>query len=129
MRSQRCAAVGGRVGNGQRGSPRSTAQSGLPLHARQLSGLRTASSPVTRPSSTRTAMTPSISPLSRRISAGYPLTCAGCMAAPGLVLLMVGAVITRIRRHEARFMLGDLVYLALAGFVAWGRLGPEPFTG
>lgn len=24
---------------------------------------------------------------------------------------------------------GDLVYLALAGFVAWGRFGPESFTG
>ena len=51
------------------------------------------------------------------------------LAALGLVLLMVGAVITRIRRHEAKFMMADLVYLALAGFVAWGRLGPESFTG
>jgi uncharacterized membrane protein YphA (DoxX/SURF4 family) len=51
------------------------------------------------------------------------------LAAVGLVMLMVGAVITRIRRHEAKFMVGDLLYLALAGFVAWGRLGPEPFTG
>ena len=51
------------------------------------------------------------------------------LAAVGLVLLMVGAVITRIRRHEAKFMMADLVYLALAGFVAWGRLGPESFTG
>jgi len=23
----------------------------------------------------------------------------------------------------------DLVYLAMAGFVAWGRFGPESFTG
>ena len=51
------------------------------------------------------------------------------LAALGLVMLMVGAVITRIRRHEAKFMVGDLVYLALAGFVAWGRFGPESFTG
>ena len=51
------------------------------------------------------------------------------LAAVGLVLLMVGAVITRLRRHEAKFMVADLVYLALAGFVAWGRFGPESFTG
>ncbi|MPZ54067.1 MAG: DoxX family protein [Acidimicrobiia bacterium] len=51
------------------------------------------------------------------------------LAALGLVILMIGAVITRIRRHEAKFMMGDLVYVALAGFVAWGRFGPEPFTG
>jgi hypothetical protein len=51
------------------------------------------------------------------------------LAALGLVMIMVGAVITRIRRHEFTFMVGDLVYLALAGFVAWGRFGPESFTG
>jgi len=51
------------------------------------------------------------------------------LAAVGLVLIMGGAVITRIRRHETRLMMADLVYLALAGFVAWGRFGPESFTG
>jgi hypothetical protein len=51
------------------------------------------------------------------------------LAALGLVMIMVGAVITRIRRHEATFMVADLVYLALAGFVAWGRFGPESFIG
>ena len=50
------------------------------------------------------------------------------LAALGLVMIMVGAVITRIRRHEPKFMVADLVYLALAGFVAWGRFGPEAFT-
>jgi hypothetical protein len=50
------------------------------------------------------------------------------LAAVGLVLLMLGAVITRLRRREAKFMVGDLAYLALAAFVAWGRFGPEPFT-
>src|SRR5918998_6714995 len=43
------------------------------------------------------------------------------LAAAGLALIMVGAVITRIRRHEFKFMVADLAYLALAGFVAWGR--------
>jgi len=52
------------------------------------------------------------------------------LAAAGLVLIMVGAVITRLRRHEAKPMVADLAYLALAGFVAWGRFfGPESFTG
>jgi hypothetical protein len=51
------------------------------------------------------------------------------LAALGLVIIMVGALITRIRRHEAKYMVADLVYLVLAGFVAWGRFGPEPFTG
>ncbi|PXY20771.1 DoxX family protein [Prauserella muralis] len=49
-------------------------------------------------------------------------------AALGLVVLMAGAVITRVRRHELTFMAGDLVYLALAVFVVWGRFGIEPFT-
>ena len=42
---------------------------------------------------------------------------------------MTGATITRLRRHEVKIMVGDLAYLALAGFVAWGRFGPESFTG
>jgi hypothetical protein len=50
------------------------------------------------------------------------------LAATGAVLLMVGAVITRLRRREV-YVVGDLVYLVLAAFVAWGRFGPEPFTG
>ncbi|MCG5452374.1 MULTISPECIES: DoxX family protein [Micromonospora] len=45
------------------------------------------------------------------------------------ILLMVGAMITHLRYGEARFMVLNLAYLALAAFVAWGRLGPEPFTG
>lgn len=51
------------------------------------------------------------------------------LAALGLVMIMLGAAITRIRRHEPKFMMADLVYLALAGFVAWGRFGPEAFPG
>ena len=50
------------------------------------------------------------------------------MAALGLVIIMVGATITRIRRHETLFMMGDLVFLAVTGFVAWVRLGPESFA-
>jgi hypothetical protein len=50
------------------------------------------------------------------------------LAALGLVIIMAGAAIVRIRRHEPRFMAVDLIYLALAAFVAWGRFGPESFT-
>ena len=51
------------------------------------------------------------------------------LAAVGLVLLMVGAIITHLRRHEAQAIVVNLVLLALAGFVAWGRFGPQSFTG
>jgi len=57
--------------------------------------------------------------------------------APGLVpvtatcvaLLFTGAAIMRLRRGERATIVPDLVYLALAAFVAWGRFGPESFTG
>jgi hypothetical protein len=52
------------------------------------------------------------------------------LAAAGLVVLMGGAVLTRLRRREVKPMAADLVYLALAAFVAWGRRsGPTSFTG
>ncbi|MFG2293998.1 DoxX family protein [Streptomyces sp. NPDC048603] len=51
------------------------------------------------------------------------------LAALGLVLLMVGAAITRMRRHEYGLVVVDLVYVVLAAFVAWGRFGPESFLG
>ena len=51
------------------------------------------------------------------------------LAALGLMLVMVGAVATRIRRREFKVMLADLAYLVLTGFVTWGRFGPESFTG
>ncbi|MEV0291375.1 MULTISPECIES: DoxX family protein [unclassified Kribbella] len=50
------------------------------------------------------------------------------VAAVGLVVLMTGAAITRFRRREFKYVAADLVYLALAAFVAWGRFGPESFT-
>ena len=51
------------------------------------------------------------------------------LTAVGVVLLFFGAVITRLRRGEKVTILGDMVYLALAAFVAWGRFGPESFSG
>jgi DoxX-like family len=50
------------------------------------------------------------------------------LAATGAVLLFAGAVIMRLRRGERATIIGDLVYLAMAAFVAWGRFGPRSFT-
>ncbi len=50
------------------------------------------------------------------------------LAAVGVVLLMVGAVVTHLRRHEIRALIGPLSLLALAVLVAWGRFGPESFV-
>jgi DoxX-like family len=52
-----------------------------------------------------------------------PVT-ATCVA-----LLFVGAATMRLRRGEKATIVPDLVYLAMAVFVAWGRFGPESFTG
>ncbi|EST25365.1 DoxX family protein [Streptomyces roseochromogenus] len=49
-------------------------------------------------------------------------------AALGLVILMIGAAITRLRRHEIKLMAVDVFYIVLAAFVAWGRFGPESFV-
>jgi hypothetical protein len=43
------------------------------------------------------------------------------LAALGLVALMIGAMITHIRRDEANAIVLNLALLALAAFVAWGR--------
>jgi DoxX-like family len=51
------------------------------------------------------------------------------LAASGAVLLFTGAVIMRLRRGERATIVVDLVYLAMAAFVAWGRFGPWSFTG
>ena len=44
------------------------------------------------------------------------------------VFLMVGAMVTHGRRGEAKFVVLNLIYLALTASIAWGRFGPEPFT-
>ncbi len=45
------------------------------------------------------------------------------------VLLMVGAMITHGRLGQVKLVMLTAGYLALAVFVAWGRFGPESFTG
>ncbi|AVT33216.1 hypothetical protein C6361_31480 [Plantactinospora sp. BC1] len=52
-----------------------------------------------------------------------PVT-ATCVA-----LLFGAAAAMRLRRGERATIIGDLVYLGMAVFVAWGRFGPESFTG
>ena len=51
------------------------------------------------------------------------------LAAVGVVLLMIGAMITHLRRHEGQAVVVNLALLALAVLVAWGRFGPQSFTG
>jgi uncharacterized membrane protein YphA (DoxX/SURF4 family) len=50
------------------------------------------------------------------------------VAAIGLVLVMVGAAVVHARRKEAMNIGVNVVLLALAVFVAWGRFVPYPFA-
>ena len=50
------------------------------------------------------------------------------LAALGLVLMMVGAVVVHVRRKETSTMAPAVVLLVLAAVVAWGRFGPYSFT-
>ncbi|GAA3799962.1 DoxX family protein [Sphaerisporangium flaviroseum] len=49
------------------------------------------------------------------------------LAATGLAVIMVGAIITHVRRHEPPVALVNVVLLALSALVAWGRFGPYHF--
>jgi uncharacterized membrane protein YphA (DoxX/SURF4 family) len=49
------------------------------------------------------------------------------LAAVGLVVLMVGAVVTHARRHEPQLIVVNVVLLVLAVVVLWGRFGPYSF--
>jgi hypothetical protein len=51
------------------------------------------------------------------------------LAASGAVLLFAGAVIMHLPRGETATIVVDLVCLAMAAFVAWGRFGPGSFAG
>jgi hypothetical protein len=48
------------------------------------------------------------------------------IAASGMALYMSGAATTRLRRGEWGYLLGDILFVGLCVFVAWGRFGPEP---
>lgn len=46
------------------------------------------------------------------------------------VLLMIGAIVTHLRLNDPKTTVAaNLIYLGLAVFIAWGRFGPESFTG
>jgi uncharacterized membrane protein YphA (DoxX/SURF4 family) len=49
------------------------------------------------------------------------------LSALGLVFMMIGAVITHVRRKEIPQAVPALVLLVLAAIVAWGRFGPHSF--
>jgi uncharacterized membrane protein YphA (DoxX/SURF4 family) len=49
------------------------------------------------------------------------------LAALGLVIMMVGAMIVHGRRKEFQAFAPNIVLLLLSAFVAWGRFGPYSF--
>jgi hypothetical protein len=49
------------------------------------------------------------------------------LAATGLVLMMIGAIVVHARRGETKGIVPCVVLLLLALFVAWGRFGPYAF--
>lgn len=49
------------------------------------------------------------------------------LAAVGVILLMIGAAVTHLRRGEPANAAGNLVLMLLAAFVAVGRFGAYPF--
>jgi hypothetical protein len=70
------------------------------------------------------AVTGLILPAVLDIAPGIVPVTAVCVA-----LLFTGAVIMRLRRGEKATVVPDVIYLVMATFVAWGRFGPESFTG
>ena len=48
------------------------------------------------------------------------------LAATGLAVVMIGAMITHARRRESQMITVNLVLLVLAAVVMWGRFGPYP---
>ena len=49
------------------------------------------------------------------------------LAAVGVGIIMVGAIITHARRGEKQALPGAVILLILAVVVAWGRFGPYSF--
>jgi uncharacterized membrane protein YphA (DoxX/SURF4 family) len=50
------------------------------------------------------------------------------LAAVGLALVMVGAIVVHARRKEPMNIAVNVVLIVLAVIVAWGRFGPYSFT-
>ena len=49
------------------------------------------------------------------------------IAAVGLMVIMIGAAITHVRRKEPAIVPANVVLFLLAAVVAWGRFGPYHF--
>jgi uncharacterized membrane protein YphA (DoxX/SURF4 family) len=49
------------------------------------------------------------------------------LAATGLVVMMIGAIVVHVRRKEYPGLPINILLLLLAAFVAWGRFGPYSF--
>jgi uncharacterized membrane protein YphA (DoxX/SURF4 family) len=49
------------------------------------------------------------------------------IAATGLVIMMIGAIVVHARRKETQPLPINIVLLLLCAFVAWGRFGPYSF--
>jgi uncharacterized membrane protein YfcA len=49
------------------------------------------------------------------------------LAAAGLAVVVIGAMITHARRRETPMIAVNLVLLVLAAVVVWGRFGPYLF--
>ncbi|KAB8158887.1 DoxX family protein [Streptomyces sp. 3MP-14] len=49
------------------------------------------------------------------------------LAAVGIVLLMIGAIVVHGRRKETQSIVVNVILIAVAAFVAWGRFGPHSF--
>ena len=49
------------------------------------------------------------------------------LAATGLAVVMVGAIVVHARRKEPQMVVANVVLLVLAAVVAWGRFGPYAF--
>jgi hypothetical protein len=81
-----------------------------------------------QPKSTRRTLAGLLSQVALELAERAGMRLAAALAATGAVLLFAGAVIMRLRRGERATIIGDLVYLAMAAFVAWGRFGPGSFT-
>jgi uncharacterized membrane protein YphA (DoxX/SURF4 family) len=48
------------------------------------------------------------------------------LAAVGVALIQMGAIVVHVRRSESRPLVMNLVLVAIAIFIAWGRLGDYP---
>ncbi|MBM7786613.1 DoxX family protein [Tenggerimyces flavus] len=49
------------------------------------------------------------------------------LAAVGLVLVMIGAIATHVRRKEYQIVVANVILLLIAAVIAWGRFGPYSF--